>query len=132
MRCLSLIVSVTLTLAGEAQALSTPPASGAPQFISISNNAILSSRLIGLDVQGASGKEMGKIEDVVFEGGKISGIVLSVGDMLGVRRRNVAVDPSSASIRYMEGENKWHATINAELDQLKAAPEFRYEGKWKR
>jgi sporulation protein YlmC with PRC-barrel domain len=132
MRSSSLIVFITLTLAGEAQAQSTPPASDAPQFISISNDAILSSRLIGLDVQSASGKEMGKIEDVAFEGGNISGIVLSVGDVLGIGQRYVAVDPSSVSIRYMEGENKWHAAINADLDQLKAAPEFRYEGKWKR
>jgi hypothetical protein len=54
---------------GAAQAQSTPPASGAPQFITISNNAILSSRLIGLDVQSAGGKGMGKVEDVVFEVG---------------------------------------------------------------
>jgi len=131
MRSSALMVLITLSLAGEAQAQSTPPASGAPQFITISNNAILSSRLIGLDVQSASGKEMGRIEDVVFEGGQISGIVLSVGEVLGVGQRYVAVDPSAISIRYMEGENRWHATMNADLDQLKAAPEFRYEGKWK-
>jgi sporulation protein YlmC with PRC-barrel domain len=123
---------VALGLAGAAQAQSTPPASGAPQFITIGNNAILSSRLIGLNVQSASGKDMGKIEDVVFEGGNISGIVLSVGEVLGVSQRYVAVDPSSISIRYVEGENKWHAAMNADLDQLKSAPEFRYEGKWKR
>jgi sporulation protein YlmC with PRC-barrel domain len=123
---------IAFGLAGAAQAQSTPPASGAPQFITISNNAILSSRLIGLNVQSASGKDMGKIEDVVFEGGNISGIVLSVGEVLGVSQRYVAVDPSSISIRYVEGENKWHAAMNADLDQLKSAPEFRYEGKWKR
>jgi sporulation protein YlmC with PRC-barrel domain len=133
MRSLALIVLVTtFSLTGLAQAQSTPPASGAPRFITIGNNAILSSRLIGLDVQSASGKEMGKIEDVVFEGGQIAGIVLSIGEVLGAGQRYVAVDPSSISIRYMEGENKWHASMNADLDQLKSAPEFRYEGKWKR
>ncbi len=132
MRSSALMVLITLGSAGVAQAQNTPPASGAPQFITISNNAILSSRLIGLDVQSASGKEMGRIEDVVFEGGNISGIVLSVGEVLGVGQRYVAVDPSSISIRYMESENKWHAAMNADLDQLKAAPEFRYEGKWRR
>jgi len=139
MRSSAVVVLITLSLAGEAQAQAqnTPPASGAPQFITISNNAILNLRPIGLDVQSASGKEMGKIEDVVFgggqiSGGQISGIVLSVGEVLGVGQKYVAVDPSSISIRNMEGENKWHAAMNADLDQLKAAPEFRYEGKWKR
>jgi hypothetical protein len=75
---------------------------------------------------------MGKIEDVVFEGGQIVGVVLSVGKILGIDQRYVAVDPSSISIRYTEGEDEWHASMNATLDQLKSAPEFRYEGKWKR
>jgi cyclopropane fatty-acyl-phospholipid synthase-like methyltransferase len=44
----------------------------------------------------------------------------------------MAVDPSSISINYTEGENKWKATLNAQIEQLKAASEFRYEGKWKR
>ncbi|WP_414471392.1 PRC-barrel domain-containing protein [Microvirga sp. M2] len=121
-----------LGFASMAHAQSTPAASSAPQFITINYNAILGSRLIGLDVQNASGKEMGKIEDIVFEGGQISGIVLSVGEVLDVGQRYVAVDPSSISIRYMEGENQWHAAMNADLDQLKSPPEFRYEGKWKR
>jgi hypothetical protein len=126
------MVLVTLGLLGVAQAQSTPPASSAPQFITISNNAILSSRLIGLDVRSADSTGMGKIEDVVFEGGQIVGIVLSVGEILGGGQRYVAVDPSAISIRYMEGDNKWQATMNANLEQLKSAPEFRYEGKWKR
>ncbi len=132
MRSSALMVLVTLGFVGVAQAQNTPPASSAPQFITISNNAILSSRLIGLDVRNASGKGMGKIEDVVFEGGQIVGIVLSVGEILGHGQRYVAVDPSAVSIRYMEGDNKWQATMNADLEQLRSAPEFRYEGKWKR
>jgi len=127
-----MVLIAALGFVNMAQAQSTPAASGAPQFITINNDAILSSRVIGLDVQNASGKEVGKIEDIVFEGGQISGIVLSVGEVLGVGQRYVAVDPSSISIRYMEGENKWHAAMNADLDQLKSAPVFRYEGKWKR
>ena len=132
MRSLAVMSLVAISLGGMAHAQSTPPASRATQFITISNNAILSSRLIGLDVQNASGKGMGKIEDIVLEGGQIAGIVLSVGEILGVGQRYVAVDPSSVSIRYTEGGNKWHATMNADLEQLKSAPEFRYEGKWRR
>ena len=46
-------------------------------------------------------------------------------------QRYVAVDPSSISIRYTEADKTWKATLNARIDQLKMAPEFRYEGKWK-
>jgi sporulation protein YlmC with PRC-barrel domain len=132
MRSSVIVVVAALGLPGVAHAQNTPPASSAPRFITISNNAILSSRLIGLNVQTASGENMGKIEDVVFEGGQISGVVLSVGEVLGSGQRYVAVDPSAISIQYTEGEDKWKATMNADLDQLKSAPEFRYQGKWKR
>jgi sporulation protein YlmC with PRC-barrel domain len=128
----SAILLALLAVSGAAHAQSTPPAASAPTFIAISNNAILSSRLIGLGVQSASGESRGTIEDVVFEGGQITGVVLSVGEVLGSGQRYVAVDPSGVSIRYLEAEDKWQATMNATLDQLKAAPEFRYEGKWKR
>ncbi|HZH12093.1 MAG TPA: PRC-barrel domain-containing protein [Microvirga sp.] len=132
MRSLAVMSLAVLGLGGMAHAQSTPPASSATQFITISNNAILSSRLIGLDVQNASGSGVGKIEDIVLEGGQIVGIVLSVGEVLGSGQRYVAVDPSSVSIRYTEAQNKWQATMNANLEQLKSAPEFRYEGKWRR
>jgi sporulation protein YlmC with PRC-barrel domain len=132
MRLTATLLFAALALSGAAHAQSTPPAASAPKFIAISNNAILSSRLMGLKVQSASGETMGRIEDVVFEGGQISGVVLAVGEALGAGERYVAVDPSGISIRYMEAEDKWEATINASLDQMKAAPEFRYEGKWKR
>jgi sporulation protein YlmC with PRC-barrel domain len=132
MRSSVIVVLAALGLPGVAHAQNTPPASSAPRFITISNNAILSSRLIGLNVQTASGENMGKIEDVVFEGGQISGVVLSVGEVLGSGQRYVAVDPSAISVQYTEGEDKWKATMNADLDQLKSAPEFRYQGKWKR
>ncbi|WP_230532072.1 PRC-barrel domain-containing protein [Microvirga roseola] len=129
---MAIVLLATCGLFGVAHAQSTPAASSAPKFITISNNAILSSRLMGLNVQSASGKSMGKIEDVVFEGGQIIGVVLSVGEVLGSGQRYVAVDPSAISIRYAEREDKWQATMNADLEQLKSAPEFRYEGKWKR
>jgi sporulation protein YlmC with PRC-barrel domain len=132
MRFSAFVLIGALALPAAAHAQSTPPAASAPKFIAISNNAILSSRLIGLNVQSASGETMGRIEDVAFEGGQISGVVLAVGEALGAGQRYVAVDPSGISIRYMEAEDKWQATMNASLDQLKSAQEFRYEGKLKR
>ena len=129
---LAIIFPAVLALPGPAHAQSTPPAASAAQFIDIDDDALLSSRLIGLDVQNAGGENLGKIEDMAIEGGQLVGVVLSVGVILGDPQRYVAVDPSSISINYTEGERRWKATLNAKIDQLKVAPEFRYEGKWKR
>ena len=128
----TIAILAAVALSAPVYAQSTPPASGAAEFITINENALLSSRLIGLNVQSTSGESMGKIEDVVFESCQLAGIILSVGEVLGSGQRYVAVDPSSISVNYTESENKWQATMNAKLDQLRSAPEFRYEGKWRR
>ena len=132
MRSSTLILLAAVALSAPALAQSTPPAADNAQFITINSSALLTSRLIGLPVQSAAGEAMGKIEDVVFERGELAGIILSVGELMRVGQRYTAVDPSSISLNYTEGENKWLATMNATLDQLEAAPEFRYEGKWRR
>ena len=92
----------------------------------------MSSRLIGLKVQHATGEHIGTIEDLALEGGQRVGVVLAIGEIVGDSQHYIAVDPSSISINYTEGENTWQATLNAGADHLKAAPEFHYEGKWKR
>ena len=117
---------------GAAYSQCTPPASGEVRFISISENALLSSGLIGLDVHNEARELLGAIEDVVFEGGQLVGVVLKVGQGSASNARYVAIDPSSISVTYSEGEDKWRARVNAHPDQLKSAPEFRYQGKWKR
>ena len=128
----SLTILLAVALAGPVHAQSTPPAASAPQFIEIDDDALLSSRLVGLNVRNAAGEDMGKIEDVAFAGGQLVGVVLSVGEALGGGERYIAVDPSSISIKYIDGANKWMATLNAKIDQLRAAPQFRYQGKWQR
>ena len=41
----------------------------------------------------------------------------------------VAVRPSAVNLSYDPANNKWHATMNANADQLKAAPEYKYPSK---
>ena len=133
MRPQFLMPLLLLTLSGTAHAQSTPPAASAPQFIDIDDNALLTSATDRLERPKRQWRGSRKrIEDVALEGGQIVGVVLSVGAILGDSQRYVAVDPSSISINYTEGENKWKAILNAQIEQLRAAPEFRYEGKWKR
>ncbi len=132
MRLLRLLLLGSVFLTGVAYAQSTPPPSGEVRFISINENALLSSALMGLEVRNESRELLGKVEDVVFEGGQLVGIVLKVGQGSTPEERYVAIDPSSMSVTYVEGEGKWRARVNAHPDQLKTAPEFRYQGKWKR
>jgi hypothetical protein len=131
MRLLRLLLLGSVFLTGVAYAQSTPPPSGEVRFISINENALLSSALMGLEVHNEGRELLGKVEDVVFEGGQLVGIVLKVGQG-STEERYVAIDPSSISVTYIEGEDKWRAKVNAHPDQLKSAPEFRYQGKWKR
>ena len=132
MRLLRPLLLASVFLTGVAYAQSTPPASGEVRFISINENALLSSALMGLEVHNEGRELLGKIEDVVFEGGQLVGIVLKIKQGSTPEARYVAIDPSSISVTYVEGEDKWRARVNAHPDQLKSAPEFRYEGKWKR
>jgi hypothetical protein len=131
MRSPDVVFLALLLLPGLALAQSTPPATSSARFVQIDDDALLSSRLIGIDVRNASGEDIGKIEDMALAGGQLVGVVVSVRDILG-GQRYIAVDPASISIKYTESENTWKATLNAQIDDLKAAPEFRYEGKWKR
>ena len=73
--------------------------------------------------------DLGKIKDVAFDGSKsVKGYIVSVGGMLGMGTRYVAVDASSIAVKYDQNDKKWHANMNATPDQLESAPEFKYEG----
>jgi hypothetical protein len=102
-----------------------------PQFVSLQHDDMLSSNVVGVDVYDNGNTDIGKIQDVAFDSAKaVKGYVLSVGGFLGMGTHYVAVDAASVKIKYDTGDKKWHANMNATKDQLKAAPEFKYEGEW--
>ena len=103
----------------------------APQFVTLQNSDMLSSNIVGLDVYDGANHTIGKIKDIAFDNSKlVKGYILSVGGMLGMGARYVAVDPGSVNVKYDSADKKWHANMDATMDQLKAAPEFKYEGEW--
>lgn len=92
---------------------------------------VLSSNLIGLNVYNGAKENVGEIKDlVVSNGGQLSGIIVSVGGFLGIGERYVVVAPSALKVTYSENDKKWTATMDTTKDALKAAPEFKYEGRW--
>jgi sporulation protein YlmC with PRC-barrel domain len=105
------------------------PASG--QFVSVPANDELNSKLVGLDIYNNDQKDIGQIKDVAMnQNGRSQAYIVSVGGFLGIGEHYVAVSPSTVKVTYNDTDKKWHASMNATADQLKAAPEFKYTGRW--
>ena len=91
----------------------------------------MSSKVVGLDVYNDNKQDIGQIKDIALnQQGQTQAYILSVGGFLGMGEHYVAVNPSTVKVTYNDSEKKWHAAMNATSDQLKAAPEFKYAGRW--
>jgi cyclopropane fatty-acyl-phospholipid synthase-like methyltransferase len=105
---------------------------GAPHFVAVDPSDMLSSRVVGVKITDPADNNVGKIEDIVFDGTRtLKGYIVSVGGFLGMDAKYVVVDPKALNVTYDGGVKQWRASINANKDQLKAAPEFKYDGQWK-
>ena len=105
--------------------------SSGSEFVSIPGSDDLSSNVVGLDVYNNENKNVGQIKDIAINPhGRTQAFILSVGGFLGMGDHYVAVNPSDVKVSYSNSDKKWHATMNATADQLKAAPEFKYNGRW--
>ncbi len=101
-------------------------------FVTAKPTDVLSSNLIDLNITNPANETIGEIKDLVISQKDLSGYVVSVGGFLGIGERYVVVHPNAVQISYAENDRKWHAVMNTTKDQLKAAPEFKYEGRWRR
>ncbi|MFC3204979.1 PRC-barrel domain-containing protein [Aquamicrobium soli] len=99
-------------------------------FVTAQPTDVLSSNLVGLNITNANDEDVGEIKDIVISGDKLAGYIVSVGGFLGMGERYVVVAPSAIQITYAENDKKWAAKMETTKDQLKAAPEFKYEGRW--
>jgi len=97
-------------------------------FYTVAPADMLASRLMDLDVHNLQNEEIGEIEDLIIDDGKnIRGIVLEVGGFLGIGERRVVVQPGSVLVtREADGDLK--AVVNSTKEDLRNAPEFRFEG----
>ena len=110
-------------------AMATPAT--ATSFVTLQSGDMLSSKVVGLDVRNSDKTDIGKIEHIAFDSSKkVNAYILSVGGFLGMGTHYVAVDPASVSVTYDGTDKVWRATMNATKAELKAAPEFKYEGEW--
>lgn len=126
---IALVASGTLMSAAYAQtAVTTTP----ELFVTAQPTDVLSYNLVGMNITNAEDETVGEIKDLIISDGKLTGYIISVGGFLGMGERYVIVDPSAVKIDYMEADKKWLATMTITKDQLKTAPEFKYEGRWGR
>ncbi|MGI6244428.1 MAG: PRC-barrel domain-containing protein [Pseudochelatococcus sp.] len=125
-----LLSSVAFAAPALAQTAPTPVAP--PAVTPVPAASVLSSNLTGLSVVNAGNETVGEIKDLVLGTGNVlTGVVVSVGGFLGLGEHYVVIDPSTIAVSYNETDKRWEARINATTDELKAAPAFKYEGKWR-
>jgi len=99
------------------------------QYVTVPSSDDLSSKLVGLDIYNKDNKDIGTIKDIALNpNGRATAYIVSVGGFFGVGDHYVAVNPEAVNITYKD--NKWQAGMNATVDQLKSAPEFKYTGRW--
>jgi sporulation protein YlmC with PRC-barrel domain len=97
----------------------------------VPNQDDLSSIVVGLDIYNNSNQDVGQIKDIALgPNGRSQAYIVSVGGFLGMGEHYVAVNPSAVKVSYNTADKKWHAAMNTSADQLKAAPEFKYAGRW--
>jgi len=102
------------------------PSSADGMFTTIPAKDELSSKLVGLDIYNSAKQNIGAIKDIAFSQNGTKAYIIGVGGFLGMGEHYVAVRPSAITLTYNASEKKWHAEMDANADQLKAAPEYKY------
>jgi hypothetical protein len=87
----------------------------------------LSSNVVGVDVYNEGRQNIGTIKDIALDASGLYGYIVSVGRFLGMGDHYVVVRPSAISLE--ANDDKWHAKMNVNADQLKTAPEYKYSSK---
>jgi hypothetical protein len=101
---------------------------GSGMFTYVPSQDELSSNVVGLDVYNKDKQNIGTIKDIALDANGLYGYIVSVGEFLGMGDTYyVVVRPSAIS--FSAKDHKWHATMNVNADQLKAAPEYKYSSK---
>lgn len=78
--------------------------------------------MIGMTVYDTQGNKVGKVKDILFnEQGQATGVVLSVGGVLGLGAKSVGLQWSEVDVQ----PDAQVAKIQYSKDQLEAAPDFK-------
>jgi sporulation protein YlmC with PRC-barrel domain len=104
--------------------------SGKTNFVSSQkSDQWLASKFKGTDVVGSENEKIGDVSDILFDKrGKVEAFVISVGGVLGVGAKEVALAPSSFDVVPGQNGSSDKLKLAATKDELKNAQTFaRYE-----
>lgn len=113
-------------------AATTAPAPAAGQW--------RASKLMGVDVYNTQNEKLGEINELIIDSsGRVAGAVIGVGGFLGMGEHDVMVSMDKLQFSNDAGKattgagstesRQWYpdrALLNANKDQLKAMPQFKY------
>jgi len=102
-----------------------PPATPPPADAIIAEESATDMRadkLIGASVYNTEGEKVGDVEDIVFDkDGKIVGVVLKVGGLLGIGGKSVGIKWDEVKVSPADEL----MTISYKKEQLEVAPDFK-------
>jgi sporulation protein YlmC with PRC-barrel domain len=105
----------------ETEQPATPPPSEAV-IPAQAADQVRAEKLIGMDVYDTNGDKVGTVKDILFDkDGKATGMVLSVGGVLGVGAKQVGLQWSEIDIQ----PDAEVAKVQYNKEQLEAAPDFK-------
>ena len=85
---------------------------------------LMSSDLVGMKVVGADGSSIGDVKDLILdEQHTVTGAVLSVGGLLGLGAKKIAVPWDSLTVTEQDGSTV--ATANLSKEELAEMPEYK-------
>ena len=87
-----------------------------------SADQVRAKTMIGMNVYDTNGEKVGEVKDILFDkSGKATGVVLSVGGVLGLGAKDVGLQWSQVDIQ----PNAEVAKVQYNKKQLEAAPDFK-------
>ena len=103
------------------------PANSEHSVSSLASNHWLASDIYKASVYDPSNNKIGEIMDVlVSPDGHATALIVGVGGFLGAGEKDVAVPFDSIHVTNKDN-NKWYLVMNATKDELKSAPDFKYD-----
>jgi sporulation protein YlmC with PRC-barrel domain len=106
--------------AAEAAPANPPPSDAV--ISAQSSGEMRADQLIGMTVYNAEGEKVGSVHDILLDKeGKATGVVLSVGGVLGVGAKSVGLTWKEIDVK----PEQQQVQISYTKDQLKAAPDFK-------
>lgn len=100
--------------------------STAQMMTTLPQHATAVSNWYDQNVYDPQDNKIGEIKDMLLDReGRVQAVIVSVGGFLGMGEKDVAV--AFDAVQPTQRESRWWLTMNANKDQLRTAPGFRFD-----